>query len=1010
MMRNPELPRHVHRRSAGFTLPTVLVVVGALLILAVGLLFIVGIERSTARSYVDLQRAELAAKAGLEDIRGVLNAEAANDDYLIIQSQAAGTISQRPEDKERRLAPFLFLTRGSSSGTSYNYRHIPLFSTRSKPGETSLTPPVIGSLFGPSEADFTRFETLPYQDKVMASWLPVTDPKTGKIVARYAYWVEDLQGKIDPGSSGNTSGTSNSFARVAYPFPAPGLNPSPQLTSVFRRHSADQIASYALDPLATEDQQGNSGKNLLKNSAWLVSPDSTLAAAGFSPPLQRLEQKEAADPNNAAVFGRPGELMDKTMRSLEESAAPGLRGYEEQALVPFAEGIDPSVAGNAKLNLNRLLATSGDSAVTEMANFIRKALPKFDQRKGGFPDDYVKTLAANALDYADTDSDSTTNTNSYRGVDSFPLVSEFLMQFRWETPVVENGRKFFIITAATYVELWNPSTQNTTLGNAEVSYETGYKFPLGAIPEVSLADMTDATPKLPEKDGFRWFPAFPVTLKPNEYQVFHCGTVTYKIDVGPSSVFIIGPLELAGEAYGASKAGYHLKWNGKLVDQARGAVHRNNSNLYYPTVASKNQFSQATRCTIPSHSHTRNGTFRNNMGDARMSFYIQAPQDANLYPDNYSPNRRNIRWGSVYKSDGPNKTLVYGRVMPSEWPDGGHNSTLESISYYSEDKMINPMDPRFFPAGTSVLRNPPVEEAPMRLSNLGRFYSATELGRVYDPIMWENAPPTGANQPWGDVRTSSASNTDFGGGNTLRIGRMEHQRFDVVTNPGMEAYHLLDLFHAGISCSEAPNEREGNLIESVGKVNFNTASRDTLRALAIGVIKMDPLIAKRANEAHVTSGPMAPPTTPYKPTPAEIVNQANQIADAIIALRNLKPFASPAAISEATAVSGTTAQIGKPVFGNTVMMTDGNKIHRTDSAAEEVFARMYESGTVRSRNFRIWVVGQSVSPTTASNSNPDVLAEVRRAFTVFADPGERDADGSIDPDKTKLTILHENNF
>ena len=226
----------------------------------------------------------------------------------------------------------------------------------------------------------------------------------------------------------------------------------------------------------------------------------------------------------------------------------------------------------------------------------------------------------------------------------------------------------------------------------------------------------------------------------------------------------------------------------------------------------------------------------------------------------------------------------------------------------------------------------------------------------------------------------------------------------------MEAYHLLDLFHAGISCSEDKQETEGDLIDVVGKVNLNTANRDTLRALAIGAIKMDPLIAKRTNEAHVISGLMAPPTTPYKPTQGEIVNQANQIADAIIALRKIRPFASPSGIAEATAVTGTTAQIGKSVFGNTLMMTDGNKIHRTDSAAEEVFARMYEAGTVRSRNFRIWVVGQSLTPTNENNTDPEVLAEVRKAYTVFADPGERDADGSIDSTKTNLTILHENNF
>lgn len=1011
MIRSPKPTRPLERTTAGFTLPSILVVVGALLILAVGLLLIVGIERSTARSYVDQQRADLAAQAALEDLRGVLTAEATNDDYLIIQTNAAKIISDKPEDQDRQLAPFLFLTRGKSAGTNYSFRHVPLFSTQSKPADSTLVPPSVEPLVGSKDSDYYKFETLPYQDKVMASWLPVYDKSGQKIVARYAYWVEDLQGKIDPAACGNTSGTNNAFARVAYPFPAPGLNPTPTLTGVFRRHTSDQIAAYALDPLATEDQQGNSGKNLIKNSAWLVSPDSTLAAAGFAPPLKRLDQKEGPDPVNSEVFGRPGELMDKTMRAFEESAAPGLQGYEEQALVPYADGIDPSVAGKPKLNLNRLLATGGDSAVSEMATFIRKALPKFEQRKGGFPDDYVKTLAANALDYADTDSDTTTNSNTYRGMDSYPLVSEFLMRFRWENVLTEGGRKYLVLSATTYVEFWNTSNKPAT-GNAELSYEAAYKFPLGANPEVSLADLTDATPMLTDKDGYHWFPQFAVSLKPDEYRVYNCGTVTYKIDAGPSSVFIPSPLVLEGETYGASKAGYRMKWNGKLADQSRGGVHRNNSSLNYPTDTAS-QPRQRTRCTIPSHSHTRNGTFKNNMGDPRMSFYNLSPQDANAYPDNYSPNRRNIRWGTIYNSDSPTKPKVYGRVMPTEWPDGGHNSSYESNSFYTTDERVNADDPRFFPAAASILRNPPVEEAPMRLSNLGRFYSTTELSRVYDPIMWETAMPTGANLPWGDVITTSASSTDFGGGNTLRIGRPEHPNFDRASAPGQEAYHLLDLFHAGISCSNDRLDREGELTEMVGKVNLNTASRDTLRALAIGALKMDPLICKRTNEAHSTSSLMAPPTAAYKPIAAEVVAEANQIADAIIALRKIKPFASPSAIAEATAKTKAIPPAQpktEPVFGNRNMITDGTKIERTDSASEEVFARIYEASTVRSRNFRIWVVGQALSPTTVNNENPEVRAEVRRAYTVFADPGERNSDGSIDTTKTKLTTLHENTF
>ena len=385
-----------------------------------------------------------------------------------------------------------------------------------------------------------------------------------------------------------------------------------------------------------------------------------------------------------------------------------------------------------------------------------------------------------------------------------------------------------------------------------------------------------------------------------------------------------------------------------------------------------------------------------------MSFYNQAPQDANTYPDNYSPNRRNIRWGTIYSNDSAEKNKTYGRVMPSEWPDGGHNSSYESNSFYTTDERINPDDPRFFPKADSILRNPEAAEAPMRVSNLGRFYSATELGRIYDPIMWKTSLPTAANLPWGDVENTSEPSGDYGGGNTMRIGRADHPRF--ASRPSMNAHRILDLFHAGIATSDDPSKREGPTTLIAGHVNLNTASRDVLRALAMGMITMDPKLSVRTAESHSITELMAPPVTPLKLTPQEVNNHANQIADAILLARKNKPFASSSEISNACLGDG------KPLFGNKELLPNGHKVHLSDSASEELFARIYESTTTRSRNFRIWVVAQAISPNNTLGNAPEILAEVRRNFTVFADPGTRNPDGSIDPKQSKLTILHENDF
>lgn len=981
-MRTPD-PRRLQGTARGFTLPAILVIAGALLILAVGALLITGIERGTARSFADRQRAELAARSGLEEIRGILTKESANDDYIIQQAFLTD-----PTTSGRDKSPYLFLTRAKADATSLSYRHVPLVSTIKAPAKTTLQPDQMETLLGATELERTELTTLPYQDKVRAAWLTLQDAK-GRTIARYAYWVEDLQGRIDPAVAGNDRGAGSTHARLAWPFPAPGLADLPATPS---EDGNNQVALYAVDPVADEAQQGTAGKNLLKNRALLVSPESSLAAAGIAPPLAR----EAN-----------GHLTDPKARALEESLSPGLPPYDEQPLIPHADGIALAVAGQPKLNLNKLLTKDRNSAVNEMADFIKKALTTFETRKGGFPEDYLKTLAANALDYADADGEPSVVNGSYRGLDSYPLVSEFLMRFRWERVFEEGGRKYLELSASTYVELWNMSDKETR-GDAEVSFETKYKFPLGANPEVTLDDISVATPKPVEKDGYRWFPPIKgIVLKPNEYLLKKCGTITYKIDAGPASFFIPSPLVLEGETFGDSKAGYRLKWNGKLVDQSRGAIHRNNSSLNYPTDTTSKP-SQRTRTTIPAHSMSRRGTFRNNMGDCRMSYYYDVAQDANVYPDNYSPNRRNIRWGTIYSGDAPTKTKVYGRVMPSEWPDGGHNSSYDSNSFYTTDERVLPDDARFFPGTSSILRNPPKEESPMRISNLGRFYSATELGRVYDPIMWEVAMPAGPNLPWGDVLTSTTASSDFGGGNTLRIGRPEHPRFNqpIKPEPALEAWRLLDLFHAGIGNSSVSADREGAVRRIAGHVNLNTANREVLRALAVGALVMDPKMSIRTSESHETTSKMAPPITPYKLTPAEINQEANRIADAIILARKTAPFTSNASIAEVMDASG------KQVFGNKDLLPNnkGPQVHRTDSAAEEIFARVYESTTVRSRNFRIWVIGQAVAPTTLTTAKPEVLAEVRRCFTVFANPGKRNSDGSIDPSTTGLQILHENDF
>jgi hypothetical protein len=955
----------------GFTLPAILIMVAALFLLVVGLLAMSVSERRITRRGLDRERAELAARAGLAEVEAMLGKEASSDDFLVIGAKST---------------PHVFLVRPEVSGGDFSFHFRPLFSAKDSPSDQSaLTAPDVDG------ADEEKISLrISGNDPVEVAWLPIED-REGKPVARYAFWVEDLQGRLDAKSAGNRKGAGDSHARPAWPFPA-SLNPLPSVGEKEERDAEpalDVVALHALDPDGGATDESEWDRKILDNRKLLVSPGSVLAAAEQPLPLVR---------------GLDGRLDDPLARALEENLAATLQPYDEQPRVPFVKGIAPAVAGQPKWNLNALPG-SGDEGVEKTAGWIRQALPEFESRKGGFPEQYVETLVANALDYADSDQTATVQENRYRGLDACPVISEFVMRFRWESVVQERGRKFLVLSASTYAELWNPTDQPVQ-GQAELSFETNFTFAAGPNPEMNLGDpawlrdrnVTTAEPALIERDGGFAFPFNVPSLRPNEYKLIKAGQVTCKIDVGPSSIFIPSPLALTGDD---AASGYKLWWNGTKVDQARGKLRRNDVTLHFPS-DTKAKPRQKQRANVPALTHKRGASnYCNNPGDPRMAAYLQAPQDANDYPDNYSPNRRNVRWGNIYATDLPGKPKYYGRVLPSEWPDGGHDADYGSVppavlageGGKDGDERVMPDDAQFF----QNLPEPKREQAAMMLSNRGRFYSATELGRIYDPVMWNAGVPASAGERWPDVTDAALASGDFGGGNTLRIGRPEHPRFD---RPAMRATRLLDLFHAGKSRSEDPAQREGPLVRIEGHVNLNTARRDVIRALAAGSLTMDPLLAKRTSLTHDMVGRLAAPVSPLELSAPTQEREADRIADAILKGR---PFASP---SEIAALKD---EKGRFVFGNRDVYSEGSSIQWSDAAAEEVFARVFEASTVRSRNFRVWVIGQSLGPTKPDGS-PEVLAECRKVFSVFADPGERKTEGAIDPTKTRAVILDENDF
>ncbi|MEO5916851.1 MAG: hypothetical protein ABIS50_21665 [Luteolibacter sp.] len=1026
-MRNHRTP-HCRKTAAGFTLPSILVVVAALLILAVGILLVVGIERNTARSFVDRQRAALAARAGLEDVKGILNLDAANDEYVVLQSTlppaSTSTTSTAP------LSPQLFLARAKASEGKYHYT--PLFSTLANTTVDTtkvLSLPEVAPLVGKAgNAAFNEFQTLPYQAKSTAAWRPVLDSK-GKMVGRYSYWVEDLQSRLDARTAGNIedggkhkrygwkTGDSSKYAK----FPAPGLNPEPSDLDDSGRDKKpplNQVALYSLDPASTAQDSSTLDNTIISGRKALVSPDSTLAVAGIVPPLVR---------------DATGSLTDAKAKAVEEGLTASVQPYDEQPVVPFAPGINTSVVGKPKLNLNAIIAKSPDAAVDEMASWIKTALPTFDDRKGGFPEDYVKTIAASAVGYAASGNKPVVQMGSYRGLGASPMFSEILMNINYIKRETIGRSDYLHFEFELFAELFNHTNLPITAGKCQLSYEVGLNLPrIGAIPagvrfdDKSLLLDKTLNPNDLIQEGTRfWTQPKTINLDPGQYKFFKFAKVTYMINIGASGKDVGLDFSLV-EPLGA--AGLSMKWNDKEIERIPSIV-RESTGLKY-IINFPRYFGKAA---IPGHTYGPYGTFINNLGDPRISHYMTTyPLGENSFPENISPNRRNIRWESIYKLDSPSKTKIYGRVIPSEWADGGHDCQVTTwTSGWSTAREKS--GPSFDPTTVGGEAAPQEGESITYLSDRKRYYSATELGRLYDPIMWlptfdpkskldstslrGDGSPTftsgimpGAGLSWPLVQVGNQSSQRFGGGNTLRIGRPEHPKFNLsaagsvdhlpAEMPATHAARLLDLFHAGKSRSEDASLREGPLVRIEGHVNINTASRDALRSMAAGLLVMDPKLSKRTSTSF--DGRMAPTIAPLSTlsTPST-TKEADIIADAIIKER---PYASPSELACARDPDG------KEVFGNSDLYPEKQNIQWSDAAAEEVFGRVYESSTVRSRNFRVWVVGQAVAPTDVTNAKPEVLSEVRRAYTVFADPGKRANDGKIETANYRTKIINENDF
>jgi hypothetical protein len=942
---NSVLQSNLQRKSTeAFALVITLIMVVLAAILTIAFLSSATLDRTTSKSVNDRYQAELAIQNGLEAAKKALVASpdaassvSKDDTFLVLRADGNQTNANGTKDAYYFIAKaqpgtsglvdcYPLFAGGTSSQLTINLAATPAVQTPQAP-TTAFSNPARDATGRPYP------QLLSFHQSAYTQWQELHDPTDPATAApytspyqRYTFWVEDLAGYLDASIVGNKDDPGNVHKRAA------GTN-------------AKEIALFTIfDSTLQSDSGSTLAKNLIDNREVL-----------FTVPTL----KQVAPP--------PGPT-DLTQINL--AVRVGIDAGGERNLIPFGLGFHDE--GNPKTNLNTVLTNSStsDEKVTTLFSVINSNLPQFATlRKGGFApsEDYVKTLAAGMIAYATGEPVVGSN---YRGLGLHPVVVEFFERFTWETNAGEatnfylrNGTWWADVRAKGYVQLWNMTNKDIRAGTLTFTDINRYYAYVGGTSDHNKFE--DAFGK-----GTITFDASN-TLQANEFKVFKVYEHLYNFDTGltirptgTAATVKLGSFD--GATTDPTECGYLCEWNGKRTERAGAGTldgARNDGTDGFPGLnysgLQRNYVSLATphsapdpkwRGTLPGLRYDDVAEMTFNLGDPRSAYYISKVQG------NVAYDKQSAWWGRIYQDGLVNIShWKAAETTVANWPDGGHSTGKGSLpSTTSTDPM--------------ALTHAALEigKAPAVIDGSGTYTSITELSRIYDPIQWKPAgfPPTSpedCQQKWRDAwKSNMTADANYGCASTLHIGSPEFKDFDAMKT---RASRLLDL----LSVSDRTQTR--------GILNLNTASRESLRALAVGI--------KMQQDAAIV------PASVFGPV-QDTATQGDMFADAVIANR---PFLSTSQLSDIqTSLTDSTSKL----FGNSSQWTSGGPTEWNNAAREEYFSRIFNLATVRSRNFRIFVTGQSL------DKNGKVLSTVSRVFQLHLH-ATRDAAGRISAQSTEIT-------
>ena len=691
-----------------------------------------------------------------------------------------------------------------------------------------------------------------------------------------------------------------------------------------------------------------------------------------------------ADVTNARYFA-------SGLRSWMNTNAAGATPNGAVAWIPVGIPISGSATdsrgytnqGYTKLNLNNLVSGTPASAVATIAAVITNNLPSFTNRAGGMAGGtYVSNIAANIVDYADTDSDANYIAPDVRGSEAVAWPNEIIYQVTFSNTdtLLTNGGFQYAFKFKQYIETWNIHNTNVSTGSLSIlnNLEILVRIPGTGGNTFSLASLATEDQKTQIATNVASTPA---TLRPGEFGMLETPeqTFIYFADGATNVTNVIfqdcGNNQVTIRSTNANSAPLTRTLAGMQIYSATNLASTLTTGSGWLTA---NQFASA----ILAPNVYRSGVTTVG-GDPRAQFFLRDWQvKCSPYVGYSSPGGRNFEQN--------NSSFANSEVNPQLfWPDGGRT--------ISGDKGRNPTSfnqrPNTLYAGKVNTWSTNLSLA--KINNSGRFTNVCELGNIFDPIQWADtsqlpAAAGGQRGLWTNLTTTATNDARFCGRSSLRIGRPEFTRFAFtnmygnsvpwIPNMGMSAAAFLDLFATtnGTSVGDGPHSLGG------GKINLNTAPAPVLRALAGGIrLTKDPMLTGVGGRG-----------TNF-PVPARM---AEAFAQGVMRFRSKYPFLTPSHLSfigtdpswpntntwPLNAVFGNTNSIALSRYPGNTFGTSAriNVTAWNDQAAEEWFSKIYALSSCQSHNYRIYVVAQLVATNSAGQTNA-IGPLVKKYFQIY---------------------------